>query len=131
MALRTLLGCLPVAALAICAWTACKDKGDAAKTQPSADELGRRCVQLAKACGEKDIHIGKIAEECILAAKKQVENSCAAKAFAVYDCYEKEICGKFENEKVWAIDDFRVLAERHSRCLAQRNTSEACVAAAK
>jgi len=125
MARRRLLGCLPVAALAICAWTACKDKGDAAKAQPSVAELGRRCVQLAKACGEKDIHIEKIAEACILAAKKQVENSCAAKAVAVYDCYEKELCGK--GDKVWALDDLRVLADRYSKCAAERSAGGECI----
>src|SRR6185436_13518544 len=101
MAPRRLLGCLPVAALALCAWTACKDKGDAAKAPPSATELDRRCVQLAKACGEKDKHIEKILEECMTAAKKQVESSCTAKVVTVYDCYEKELCGK--GDKVWAL----------------------------
>jgi len=139
MALRSLVGCLSVAALAACALTSCKDgsgdsKDDAGATttsasQPSSDQLDKRCEQLGKACGEKDKHQEKIIEECKQAAKKQAEKGCAAKAFAAYDCYEKEICAKIN--KVWAMDDFRVLVGRHSKCAAERNASEECVASAK
>lgn len=125
MARRRPLGCLRVAALAICVWVACKDQGDAAKAQSSAAELDRRCRQLAKVCGEKDNHIEKIAKECMQAVEKQVKNSCAAKVVAVYDCYEKELCGK--GDKVWALDDLRVLADRHSKCAAERSAGGACI----
>src|SRR5262245_5425560 len=99
MAFRTLLGCLPVAALVVCAVTACKGKGEAAKTS----NLDKRCDQLGKVCGDKDKHIEKIVEECRQAAKKQVESGCTDKTIEVYDCYERELCGG--GEKVWALDD--------------------------
>jgi len=124
MALRRLLGCLPVAALAVCAWTACKDKGDVAKAQASAADLDKRCEQLGKACGDKDKHAEKIIEGCKQAAKKQVENGCTDKAIAVYDCYEKELCGN--GDKVWTFEDLRVLADRHSKCVPEQNASRAC-----
>jgi hypothetical protein len=124
MALRRLLGCLPVAVLVVCAWTACKDKGDVAKTQASAVDPDKRCEQLGKACGDKDKHVSKIIEECKQAAKKQVENGCTDKAIAVYDCYEKELCGS--GDKVWTIEDLGVLADRRSKCVAERNASREC-----
>jgi hypothetical protein len=125
MALRRFVGCLPAAALAFCALTACKDKGDAAKTQPGATALDERCTQLAKACGDKDKHIEKILEECKEATKTQVAKGCTDKALAVYDCYEKDLCGTIG--KVWTLDDLRVLADRHGKCVAERNARLECV----
>ncbi|HEY5926394.1 MAG TPA: hypothetical protein VIV11_32130 [Kofleriaceae bacterium] len=119
MALRKLLGCLSVAAL-VCALTACKDK-DAAKNQAALD---KRCEQLAKACGDKDKHSEKLVSECKQAAKKQAEKGCTDKATAAYDCYEKELCGA--GDKVWALDDLRVLTERHKKCVAERDASHDC-----
>ncbi|HEX5058882.1 MAG TPA: hypothetical protein VFV99_05950 [Kofleriaceae bacterium] len=116
MAPRRLLGCLPAAALAVCMWTGCKK--DAAPTG-----LDKRCEQLAKACGDKDKHIEKITGECKQAAQKQTEKTCMDKAIAAYDCYEKELCG---GEKVWALDDFRVLADRHKKCTAERDALKEC-----
>jgi hypothetical protein len=124
MALRRLLGCLPVAALAVCAWTACKDKGDVARTQPSAADLDKLCEQVGKSCGEKAKHVEKIIEECKQATRKQVEHGCTDKAIAVYDCYEKKLCGN--GDKVWTIEDLRVLADRRSECVAERNASREC-----
>jgi len=121
---RRLLGRLLVAALAVCACAACKDKGDGAKTQASAADLDKRCEQLGKACGDNDKHVEKIIEECKQAAKKHVENGCTAKTLAVYDCYEKALCGN--GDKVWAIDDLRVLADRHGKCVAERGASREC-----
>lgn len=103
----------------MCALTACKGKGDA-KTA----ELDKRCEQLAKACGDKDKHIEKLVGECKEAAKKQVEGGCKDKAIAAYDCYEKELCS--EGEKVWALDDFRVLSDRHKKCVAERDAARDC-----
>src|SRR5262245_39990629 len=128
MALRTFRGCLMVVTLAVCASTACKDdedaKGAGSATPPgqsasaaSGGPLGKRCEQLGKACGEKDKHQEKITDECKQAARKYVEKGCADKVVALYDCYEKEICSGLA--KVWALDDFRVLAERHSKCAAE------------
>jgi len=113
---RRLLGCLAIA-LAVCAGAACKkNKGTA---------LDKRCETLAKACGDEDKHITKIVEECKQAAQKQEEKKCVDKATAAYDCYEKELCGK--TDKVWALDDFRVLADRHSKCVAERDAARDCV----
>jgi hypothetical protein len=113
-------------ALVVCAWTAtaCKDKGDVAKTQASTADLDQRCEQVGKACGDKDKHVEKIIEQCKQVAKTQVENGCTDKAIAVYDCYVKEVCGT--GDKVWTIEDLRVLAERRSKCVAERDASRAC-----
>ena len=139
MVLRRLIGCLAVAAVAVCVLTACKNsdsKDDAGEkgappqtAAPASPELlDKRCEQLAKACGAKDKHQAKIIEECKAAAKDQVEKGCREKVAAAYDCYEKEIC---EADKVWAMDDFRVLVDRHKKCVAERTASDACIGNAK
>jgi hypothetical protein len=131
MALRRLLGCLPVAALVVCAWTACKDskdgkdKGAVAKAPVTAADLDERCELLAKACGDKDKHVEKIIEACKQTAKKQVEKGCTEKAVAVNDCYVKDLCGGAD--KVWTFEDLRVLAERHNKCVAERAADRECV----
>src|SRR5436190_22372891 len=108
MALRTIIGCLPVAALVLC--LGCKDKAKAPPSSP----LDTRCAQLAKACADTDKHVGKLVEECMQAAQTQVDKGCTDKATAAYDCYQKELCGKAD--KVWALDDFRVLGDREKKC---------------
>jgi hypothetical protein len=138
MVLRRLIGRLPVAAVAVCVVTACKNsdsKDDAGQkvapqtAAPASPELlDKRCEQLAKACGAKDKHQAKILEECKAAAKDQVEKGCREKVAAAYDCYEKEFC---EANKVWAMDDFRVLVDRHKKCVAERTASDACSGNAK
>jgi len=124
MVLRRPLGCLLVA-LAVAAWTGCKDKGDAAKAQASASDPNQRCERLGKACGDNDKHVEKIIEGCKQDAKEHVEKGCADKAIALYDCYEKELCGKAD--KVWTIDDLPVLADRNKKCVAERNAARTCV----
>jgi hypothetical protein len=109
---------LAVAALVLAA-TACKDKDKAAT--PSAD-FDKRCERLGKVCGDQDKHIQKVTDECKQAAKTQA--SCITEVAAVYSCYEKELCGG--KEKVWALDDLRVLADRHGKCVAERDVSRAC-----
>jgi hypothetical protein len=42
----------------------------------------------------------------------------------MYDCFEKELCGK--TDKVWALDDLRVLADRKNKCVAERNAVAEC-----
>jgi hypothetical protein len=116
-----LLALLSLTALAAFAGTAC----DGSKTKAGAADLDQRCVQLANTCGEADKHRAKIAEECKWAAQQQVEKSCGAKAIAAYDCFERELCGKAD--KVWALDDLGVLAERHGKCVAERDAALACV----
>jgi hypothetical protein len=98
-------------------WTGC-NKGK------EATGLDKRCEQIAKACGDKDKHSDKLADECKQAAQKQTAKSCVDKAIAAYDCYEKELCGK--DDKVWALDDFRVLADRHKKCTAERDALKDC-----
>jgi hypothetical protein len=117
MAPRRSLGGLALAALVVCAWAACKDQ------EPRAAELGDRCQQLATACGDQDKHIAKLVEECT-AATSQLERRCTAQVIALHDCYEKQLCGK--DDKVWALDDLRVLAERHGQCGAEREALRAC-----
>jgi hypothetical protein len=111
MALR--IGCLLVAL------TFCACKGET-KTQTS--DLESRCDKLAKACGDTDKHVEKIADGCKQAAKDQ--STCTDKVLALYDCYEKELCGK--TDKVWALDDLRVLAERKTKCAAEREAARTC-----
>jgi hypothetical protein len=125
MARRTFLGWLPVAALALCVWTGCKDKPDEAKPAAAGTvDLEKRCVQLAKICGDKDKHVEKIVQECKQAATKQAAQGCIDKTTAVYDCYEKDLCGT--GDKVWALDDLRVLAERHKKCVAEQDAARQC-----
>jgi hypothetical protein len=115
MGIRKALGCL-VAALALYA-TACKGKDD-----KQAGGVDAMCDHLGKTCGDNDKHSQKIVDECKQAVANQA--SCADKLKAVYDCYEKEVCGKAD--KVWALDDMRVLADRNNKCAAERNAVSEC-----
>lgn len=98
-----------------------KQESAAEKTE----KLNKRCDALGQGCGEKEKNKEKITEECKEAAKKQVEKGCADKVVAAYDCYEKEICEKIE--KIWVLDDFRVLTERHEKCVEERKAGHECV----
>lgn len=119
MALRPLLGCLAFAVLATTA--ACgKDK----KEQAAAADLEARCALLAKACGEKDKHVERITEECKGNSKPPSEKGCAAQAMSLYDCWEKDVCGG--KDKVWSLDDLKVLAQRNKKCEAQAKALEDC-----
>ena len=127
MAPRRLLGCVLVAVLGLSA--GCgedKDKagGGKAKTPTSAD-LMARCESLAKSCADTEKRVQKVVAECKQAATDQVTSGCTAQAVAAYDCYAKELCGK--GEPVWALDDLRVLSERHGKCAAERDATQACV----
>lgn len=115
-----------LATVALCGWLGCKDKTDAdgTKTPPAAPTLDSRCEQLGKACGDGE-HVGKLVDSCKQAAKKQLDKVCGDKASAMYDCYEKELCGK--GDKVWSIDDLRVLADRHRKCAAEQTATRSCV----
>jgi len=105
-----LLGCL-VALLTLSA--ACKGK-DAKGGE------GDRCEQLAKACGDNEKHIAKITEGCTAAAKPL----CADKLSALYDCYEKQLCGR--GDRIWAYEDLGVLADRKTACAAERKAVSDC-----
>jgi hypothetical protein len=118
--------------LAACALFACgddkhDDKPAAASASASAAtvsaDLGARCAPLAEACGGNDKH-SKILEQCTATA--QQGQRCAAEGAAVYDCYQRELCGK--GDKIWTLDDLRVLAERHGACTTEREALRACAA---
>lgn len=116
--------------LALSTWIACGSKDDkpteSPPPTPAGVDLDTRCVQLGKICGDKGKHVDKIVDGCKLAAKKQIEKGCVNFATAVYDCYEKELCGAAE--KVWAIEDLDVLSERHGKCTDQRSALRNCIA---
>jgi hypothetical protein len=120
VALRSILGCLLPVVLVL---TACKGKDkDADETSGTAAlDLEKRCAQLAKLCSDSDKHVQKLIDECKRAAPLP---GCVDKLFAAYDCYEKELCGK--HEQVWALDDLRVLTERHKACVAERQAAASC-----
>src|SRR5687767_12498088 len=128
MALRRHFGCLAALALAMCVGTACKDdaqEAEAPKPKASTVDLDKRCLQLGKVCGDKSKHVDKIVDACKQAAKRELEKGCSEKSIAAYDCYERELCGK--SDKVWAIEDLGVLAERHGKCVNERSAALACV----
>ena len=116
---------LPAVALALAAWTACKGDADKPADKPAGANLDARCERLAKACGDKPKHLDKITAECKQAAVKQLDKGCIDRVTIVYDCYEQELCSK--GDRVWAVDDLRVLSDRHSRCVAERAALRACV----
>ncbi len=119
MALRR-VHCSLVLALALMAG-ACKDDKGGSK----ATDLDRRCEELSMACGEKDKHVEKVLDGCKAAAKTQVEKGCVQQVMAAYDCYQKDVCGKAD--KVWAIEDLAVLAERNKKCEAERTAAKTCM----
>src|SRR5262245_41902651 len=119
MALRRFLGPVAIAALVVCGSAACGKKA----ASPAQEKLEKRCEQLANTCGDKEKKTDKLLGECKAAAKKQVDAKCEDKAIATYDCFEVELCGA---EKVWSMDDFRVLADRHKKCIAERDALKAC-----
>lgn len=104
----------------------CKDKKDGsdAKGQGGSADLVQRCERMAKACGDKDKHVADMIATCKETAPADISKGCAAQAIAVYDCYARELCGKAD--KVWAIDDLRVLAERQKKCVSEREAARAC-----
>jgi hypothetical protein len=118
MALRSLLGCLCVSLVVTLASAGCK--GDKGKAQGGLDA---RCEALAKACGDSDKHIEELATGCKEAAAKQAK-ACTDNVTALYDCYEKELCGK--TDKVWVLNDLRVLSDRKGKCVAERTAVTEC-----
>jgi hypothetical protein len=122
MAPRRLLGCLAAAALAAGAWAGCGD--DKPNAKPGAVLDSARCQKLAKSCSDEK-HEDKLVGECVKAADKLGPRGCNEAAVALYDCYEQKLCGK--SDKVWTLDDLRVLAERHEVCDSERKALRACV----
>ena len=112
--------------LIICALAAligCKGEEKAAPAKGAVD-FNARCSQLAKACSNNDKHIEKLFDGCTEAAKKQPDAACADKLRALYDCYEKSVCGG--SDKVWAFEDLGVLAQRHKTCVAETSALASC-----
>jgi hypothetical protein len=112
--------------MAVCAVTSvgCKDKSESAGANLTAADLDRQCEQLAVTCGDKEKHTDKILDGCKQAAASHLERGCIAKAIAAYDCYQKSLCGG--KEPVWALDDFKVLAERHGKCVDEHKALREC-----
>jgi hypothetical protein len=114
---------------ALCALAACKDKqGDpakdpAAKSPSTGVDLDQRCDQLANACGDQAKHVDKIAAECKQLATKLAAKNCTGAAAALLDCYGA-LCGG--SDRVWSLDDLRVLATRHVKCVDERAAALAC-----
>jgi hypothetical protein len=120
------LGGLTAIAIAAGAWAGCGDDKPAGKASSSAAILDHaRCERLAKACGTGK-HVATLTEDCDRAAEKLDKRGCAPQAAEVYGCYERKLCGK--KDPVWALDDLRVLAERHEACATEREALRACVA---
>jgi hypothetical protein len=120
MAPGRLYGCLALA-LALAA-AGCTDKKDP-KRLANAARLDQQCEQLGKVCGDSDKHTATLVEQCKAAAAKQTDKGCTEPALAAYACYAKEVCGE---EKVWVLDDFRVLTERHKKCVAEYKAVRDC-----
>jgi hypothetical protein len=116
---------LPIVAL--CVLAGCKSSGDASKA--GAVDFDQRCSQLAKACSQQDRHIEKVFDGCKELGAKPADVACTDKLVALYDCYQKQVCGG--SDKVWAFDDLRVLAERHKVCTAESKAFTACTQAKK
>ena len=118
------LGCRWVAVLVISVLAACKGDEAPAGDKPAATttDLPKRCERLAKLCGDKAKHVSKITEECLEATKQQ---ACLDKTLALYDCLEKELCMVLP-DKVWALEDLGVLADRHKKCAPERSAVTTC-----
>jgi len=100
---------------ALLAFGACKSNGDTATSKPE-----QQCAQLAKTCADTDKHVEKLRDEC----KQSITPTCTAKQTALYDCYEKQLCGKAD--RIWALQDLSVLAERKNLCIDERKAVSAC-----
>src|SRR5262245_54696438 len=114
---RRLLGVVVV----VIALSSCK--GDAKKATA---ELEKRCLQLGAACGDTDKRTANFVDECKQAAANQAQRSCVSQTLALYDCFEKELCGK--DDRVWSIGDLAVLADRHGKCKAELAAADKCAA---
>jgi hypothetical protein len=119
MAIRK-LGWLLIAA---CALTGCS-KGDG-KAGAGATDLDKRCEALAKACADTDKHIAQLGDECKADAKKQITKGCNDFAMALHNCYENAVCGT--GDKVWAMPDLKVLADRHKKCAPEQKALTDCM----
>jgi hypothetical protein len=122
MALRTWLPLVLVVAFGC-------GKGDDKPADPPAPgsavvEDDKRCLQLAKLCGDKAKHVEKIIDECKQVTKKAAAK-CPDKVTAAHDCYQRDVCGT--SEKVWSLTDLGVLAERHGKCATERTALRSCI----
>jgi hypothetical protein len=125
MSARSILGCLSAAALALGLLSACKGGDSKVTITPSTpEELDKACERIGKSCADQEKHVSKVTESCKKAVKADSKKGCPDKVLAIYHCYDKELCGG--GDKVWALDDLRVLAERHDKCVAEREAAKDC-----
>ncbi len=115
MALRTLF-------VLVVAVAACKGKSTGNGSAAAPGDLGASCEELAKTCGDNEKHVSAILDGCKQAASAQ--QACAAKVTALYTCYETQLCGK--SDRVWALDDLAVLAQRKGVCAAELKAVKEC-----
>src|SRR5512132_832482 len=87
------------------AWIGCgrDDKPDTTAPPDPAVDPDKRCLTLGKVCADKSKHVDKMVDECKQAAAKQKAKGCLDKAYAAYDCLERDVCGKAD--KVWTLGD--------------------------
>jgi hypothetical protein len=121
------LGCLALVFAIAASAAGCKDKGT--DKSNGAVDFDTRCSQLAKACSDQDKHEEKVFDGCKALGQKQTDAACTAKLVALYDCYEKHVCGAAD--KVWAFEDLKVLADRHKACVDENKAYVACSGGAK
>jgi hypothetical protein len=108
--------------IAVCALTGC-GKGDG--KAGAGTDLDKRCEALAKACADTDKHIAQLGDECKADAKKQTTKGCNDLAMALHNCYENAVCGT--GDKVWAMPDLKVLADRHKKCAPEQKALTDCM----
>jgi hypothetical protein len=101
---------------------ACKGGGKGGAGSP---ELDKRCDAIAKACADTDKHVEKLGGECKDTAKTQTQKGCGDLAIALYNCYENAVCGT--GDKVWALPDLKVLADRHKKCESEQTALTTCM----
>lgn len=122
-------GLLLVVAIVTCAGSggskkappvAVTDKAPAAKPV----DLPTQCERLGHACGDTAKHITAVIAQCKTGATDLVAKNCVEQATKLYACYEAKVCGK--DSKIWALEDLRVLAERHHKCAAEAAALQRC-----
>jgi serine/threonine-protein kinase len=99
----------------------------AATNKPAAAkpvDLPTQCERLGYACGDTAKHITAVIEQCKRGAADLATKKCVAQANKLYECYQAKVCGK--DAKIWALEDLRVLAQRHHACAAEATALQTC-----
>ncbi len=100
-----------------------KDATKAAPPEPV--PLPTQCERLGHACGDTAKHITAVIAQCKDGVADLTAKKCDAQANKLYECYAAKVCGK--NAKIWALEDLRVLAQRHHQCAAEATALQSCV----